>query len=121
MTFKQFIICGGGGGIAYAIYVSLSAIYYWEVWLLPVAFVSLLTLAIAFVKIHEIPFYKYILLLIEFYILPKKRIWVQGSGEVSRPLFEPPQKPKKKGEEAPVKKEKKITDVSEILKRIEKK
>lgn len=65
VTMKQLIICGIGGGLAYAVYVVLAKAYFWEIWLWPVGILVLLTAAIAFLKIHDIPFYKFVLLFLE--------------------------------------------------------
>jgi hypothetical protein len=75
LTLRQLIICGLGGGIAYLLYITLQPNYYFEVWLPPVAIISLLTIAIAFVKINNNTFTKWVLLLIEFLANPRKRMW----------------------------------------------
>lgn len=80
ITLKQMGILGVGGGLAYAIYVTLAKTYFIEIWLPPVAIISLLTLAFAFLKIHQQPFHEFIMNLLEYNILPKKRIWIQGAG-----------------------------------------
>ncbi|PKL36924.1 hypothetical protein CVV38_03465 [Candidatus Peregrinibacteria bacterium HGW-Peregrinibacteria-1] len=79
ITLKQLIILGAGGGVAYAIYISLAETYFIEVWLPPVAIVSLLTLAFAFLRIHNLSFYTFLINLFEYKILPKKRYWIKGS------------------------------------------
>ncbi|MFA7686075.1 MAG: PrgI family protein [Candidatus Gracilibacteria bacterium] len=80
ITLKQLGILGLGGGLAYAIYVSLAKTYFMEIWLPPVAIVGGLTLAIAFLKIHNLSFGYYLMYLVEFTLLPKKRVWTQGTG-----------------------------------------
>ena len=75
LTMKQLIICGIGGGIAYTLYIGLAPTYYIEVWGLPVLLISLLTVAIAFLKINNISFTRYVLLALEFTINPQKRRW----------------------------------------------
>lgn len=84
ITLKQLIILGVGGGIAYAIYVSLSKTYYAEIYLPPVAIVAALTLAFAFLKVYSLPFHEFLMHFIEYHLLPKQRIWIQGAGY---PLF----------------------------------
>jgi hypothetical protein len=86
-------ILGIGGGIAYAIYVSLAKTYFIEIWLPPVAIVGGLTVALAFLKIHDLPFHLYLLYLTEFNLLPKKRIWTQGTGTPFISPFETIKKP----------------------------
>lgn len=80
ITLRQMIILGVGGGIAYALYVSLAKTYYAEIWFPPVAIVSAITLAFAFLKIHSLPFHIFLMNLIEYYILPRNRFWVQATG-----------------------------------------
>ena len=82
LTLKQLIILGVGGGISYAIYTILAKQYYWNVWLLPTAIPALLTLAFTFLKIGGIPFGKWLLLSIEYFVKPKKRVFVMGGADM---------------------------------------
>ena len=114
LTLKQLIIVGAGGGLDYFIYISLSKVYVLTVWILPVAIVGLLTLAITFLKIKSIPFIQYSLLTIEYYFKPRKRVWAQGGGEVFTSITQP--KPKTKAELDRDKQQKKVPkDASKIL------
>lgn len=79
LTLKQMIIIGVGGGLAYGIYVSLSKTYFIEIWLPPVAIISIITLAFAFLKVHSLPFHEFLMDFIEYHLLPRKRIWIQGT------------------------------------------
>lgn len=117
LTLKQMGILGIGGGLTYMIYISLSATYFIEVWLLPVAFTGLLTLAFAFLKIHSLPFYEFLMNLIEYNVLPKKRIWIQGSGIPFISPFQNAEKKKnnKKTEKIEEKQKPNIQEISEIL------
>jgi len=81
--------------MAYAIYVSLAKTYFIEIWLPPVAIISLITLAFAFIKIHGLPFHQFLMNLIEYNVLAKKRIWIQGTGI---PFFSPLNEVKEKKE-----------------------
>jgi hypothetical protein len=81
LTWKQLIILGAGGGICYAIYVTLAKTYFIEIWLPPIVIIGGLTLAIAFLKIHGLTFERWILSFIEYHMLPKKRIWKKGQAE----------------------------------------
>jgi len=81
LTWKQLIILAAGGGIAYAIYITLAERYYMEVWLPPIIVVGGLTLALAFIKIHGLTFERFLLCFIEYHFLPKKRIWRKGQAE----------------------------------------
>lgn len=82
LTLRQLIICGIGGGIAYTIYISLAKEYFLEVWLPPVLFVSAFTVAFAFVKIHNLTFFRFLLFLILFTFLPKNRTWQKGADDI---------------------------------------
>jgi hypothetical protein len=81
LTLRQLIICGIGGSIVYAIYVSLAKSYIWVTWLPPVAIVSLITVAFAFVRPLDLTFSRWILLWIEFAVIPRQRFWIQASAE----------------------------------------
>lgn len=89
LTFMQLIICAVGGGITYGFYTYLSKDYTWPVWIGPTLFFGALTIAFAFVKIHELTFFQYLGSMFVFHYLPKKRIWVKGSAEVITPVQEP--------------------------------
>ncbi|MDP4008222.1 MAG: PrgI family protein [Candidatus Peregrinibacteria bacterium] len=82
LTFRQLIVLGVGGGIAYLIYLQLASVYFWKIWLPPVAIVSLITLAFAFVRPLGVSFVKYTFLLAEFWLKPRKRMWVKGQGDI---------------------------------------
>ncbi len=98
LTLKQLGILGIGGGIAYAIYVSLAKNYSMAIWLPPMVIVIAITLAFAFLKIHSLDFLTFLMAYIEFNYLPKKRIWIQGGGYPFISPFETPYKAKKKKE-----------------------
>lgn len=117
LTLRQMIILGVGGGIAYSIYVSLAKKYFIEVWLGPVAIVSILTLAFAFLKIHNQAFHQFLMNLIQYTIIPRKRYWIQGSG---RPFLSPFQsliyiKKSEKKENKKTKDFTKLTELSKIV------
>ncbi|MFH1375047.1 MAG: PrgI family protein [Patescibacteria group bacterium] len=81
MTLKQLIVCGVGGGFTYLIYLLLEY-QNPEVWIPPVLVMGLLTLAVAFLKIRDIPFVRYMMLLIERYLNATRRSWIKSAGEV---------------------------------------
>lgn len=87
LTLKQLIICAVGGGISYFIYISTSKAYVISVWLPATAIPSLLTVAIAFVKVHDITFIKFILLQIERLIRPGKTHFEKGDAENYRSVL----------------------------------
>ncbi len=118
LTLRQLIIVAVGGGMAYMIYVQLSKTYYTEVWLPPVFIISALTVALAFLKIHGLPFHEFLMHFIEYKFLPKKRIWIQKTGNPYMPPEVKAMKKKKnekQKEEVDHKKEKSIDDLVNIL------
>jgi len=108
-------ILGVGGGIAYAIYVTLSTKFFIEIWLPPVAVVSVITLAVAFLKIHGLPFWEFLMHFIEYHLLAKKRHWIQGSGYPFVSPLEQPAKKKKKEVKVEKKETKNIHDLTKVL------
>jgi hypothetical protein len=76
------IIIGAGGGFAYVVYTILARSYFWEIWLPPVAIILVVTGLFAFVKIFNVPFSRFILLFIEYNVLPRKRKWLKSSAEI---------------------------------------
>ncbi len=82
ITFKQLIIMVVGGGITFAFHTILSASYSWVVWGPVVLVCAGLTIAFAFVKPYTLDFHVYLLNLLEYMILGKKRIWKQGEGDI---------------------------------------
>lgn len=97
LTLPQLIISVVGFAIAYAIYTVLEKqglpII---IWLPPVAIVSLLTAAFAFLKIANLPFHKYLALIIERFVTPSKRVWVKGADRVLTDEIYVSEKDKKK-------------------------
>ncbi len=88
LTLKQLITLGIGGGISYAIYVSLAKSYYIETWLIPTLIPTIITLLVTFVKINGINFGKWCFLMVEFMAIPKKRTFVMGGADMySTTLF----------------------------------
>jgi hypothetical protein len=81
LTLKQLIMLGVGGGLTYAIYTILASKYYIEVWLVPTVIPGLITLAVTFLKISGIPFGKWCLLMVEYFVNPKKRSFVMGAAD----------------------------------------
>jgi len=81
LTLKQLIVLAIGGGFTYAIYTALAKVYLFEIWILPVVLSSLITVAVAFLKIRDIPFLKFLFLVLELFIKPRKRFYQKGMGE----------------------------------------
>lgn len=121
LTLKQLIICAVGGGIAYAIYVSLGREYEWITWLPPVAFIAILTLLFAFIRPLDLSFARFIFVYLEFLLLPQKRSWVQSSAEINMAAYTTVKKKTKAQEEAEAKasqfvdKAKRLQEISKIL------
>ena len=115
LTLKQMGILGIGGGISYAIYITLATSWEYGIWLPPTSIAVITTLAFAFLRIHNMPFYLYLMNLAEYNILPKRRSWTQGTGKPFIPPFEEEKETKKKIETAPKKQKKSIEELSNIL------
>ena len=113
LTMKQLVIVGVGGGLAYAAYAILAKDYTWQVWLPPVALLGGATAAFAFAKIHGMTFYKYFVFFLEFVLLPKKRVWMRGSGDAREALF---QKEEKKSEKIQIAPQKSVKNLAEVIK-----
>lgn len=96
ITLKQLAILFIGGGTAYATYISISKTYMIETWLPPVVILSAITLAFAFLKVHSLPFHIFLMNFIEYHMLARKRIWIQGAGYGFIPPFESEKKKEKK-------------------------
>lgn len=82
LTLKQLIILAFGGGIAYTIYVSLAVTYYVEIWLPPVGLVAAITMAFAFLKVHNMSFHIFLMRLAAHFLVPRKRKWMKGADSV---------------------------------------
>jgi hypothetical protein len=89
ITFPQLGILLVGGGLTYTWYLVLANTYYWYIWIWPVAFTGILTLAMAFLKIHDMTFVKFFLYLIEFMSKPKQRFWRKGDMEYYHSVMTP--------------------------------
>lgn len=75
-SLRQLIIIAIGGGISYVIFAITSRIYELNILeYILMALPALFALALAMLKIHNVTFGKYILLMLEFAIKPKKRMW----------------------------------------------
>jgi len=90
LTMRQLIICTLGGSIAYSLYIVLSKQYLIEIWLIPVFFIGLITVAFAFLKFHDIVFEKLILVFIEYKFRPRARTWQKMKGDVVLSVLDKP-------------------------------
>lgn len=120
LTLRHMIILGIGGGFAYVLYVVLARSYYMEIWLPPVAIVSIITILFAFVKIYNVSFAKFIILFFEHIFVPRKRKWQKASADVKMQKYLPKQKVSKKNklhtkEAKNTKTLNKLNDISKIL------
>lgn len=76
LSLRQLIIIFAGGGISYTIFAIASRFYELNALeYLVIGLPTLIALAAALIRIHNVSFTKYILLLLEFSINPKKRMW----------------------------------------------
>jgi hypothetical protein len=80
VTLRQLIVCMVGGGFTYLIYLALET-QSPPIWVPPVFVLGGLTLAIAFLKIRDIPFVQFMLLVIERYLNETKRVWIKSAGD----------------------------------------
>lgn len=121
LTLRQLIMCGIGGGIGYAIFVSLGKDYLWITWLPPVAIVALITILFAFVRPLDMDFSRFLAVYLQFVLLPQKRFWVQSSAEIILSMYTSnttQTKVEKKAEakaEQMINKAKKLEELSKIL------
>jgi len=120
LTLRHMIILGIGGGFAYVVYVVLARSYYMEVWLPPVAIISLITILFAFVKIYNVSFAKFIILFFEHIFVPRKRKWQKASAEINMQGYVPKRKLKNKvkshtKDKQNIKTLNKLNDISKIL------
>jgi len=115
LTLKQLITLMIGGGITYAIYISLANHYFIEVWIVPVAITGILTLLFTFITIHNMPFSQFITYFIKYHLTPKKMVWIQGSDQpIVYSVFKEEKKVKKEIKETKEKR-KSIKELSKIL------
>lgn len=76
LTLRQLIILGIGGGISYIIYTYLARVYVLGALATGIICIPfLISMAFAFIRIHNIPLFKFCLLFIEFILKPRKRVW----------------------------------------------
>ncbi len=121
LTLKQLIICGIGGGIAYAIYVALGKDFAWITWLPPVAIIGMITILFAFIRPLDLSFTRFLLVYLEFIFLPQKRFWIQASAEVLSNPYETSKLKTRSQQKAEVQEEKllerakKLAKLSKIL------
>lgn len=88
LTLRQLIIVTLGGGIAYGLFTVLNKQYFVEVWLPPVLFVTICTVAFAFIRFHDIPFEKVVLVFIEYKFKPQRRVWQKIKGDALLSVFD---------------------------------
>lgn len=118
LTLRQLIICMIGGGICYSLYTILSKQYFIEIWLGPVVFVTAVTVAFAFIRYHDIPFEKLVLLFIEYKFLPRRRAWQKMAGDPLISVFSTPRAMAAKtlhAEESASVRHKKLQEVSRLV------
>lgn len=75
-SLRQLIILAIGGGISYTLFAISSRLYELNfIEYILIALPAIFSVAAAMLKIHNVTFTKYILLMLEFAIKPKKRMW----------------------------------------------
>lgn len=84
LTLPQLIICVVGFAMAYGVYSILNQQGLpLIISLPPVILIGMITAAFAFLKIANLPFHRFLALLIERFITPSKRVWVKGADRVT--------------------------------------
>ena len=119
LTLKQLIMSGVGGGITYGVYTALSNTYTWPVWIGPKLIGASITILFAFVKVHELTFTQYLLSGVAYLFLPRKRVWVKGSGNVGASVEQPKPAAKEKTDNTKIERQqetiKNLDRLTEIL------
>src|SRR3989338_1452294 len=119
LTLRQLIIVGIGGGITYSLYTVLARQYFVEVWLLPVAFMCIITAAFAFYRFHDIAFERVVFLVLEYKLKARRRIWQKMKGDVFISILTQVQKKSdkkvQKKEELDIERRKKLAEITTML------
>ena len=120
ITMRRLIILSVGGGLTYLLWIKLSASFYIEVWFLPVGLLGFLTVAFAFFEPLGMRFGKFCLRLLEFFLIPRKRVWDKRFTQNAYFSYLEHRISPKKEEKAPLKKEesktpKQMQDLTNIL------
>lgn len=115
LTLRHMAILGGGGGIAYFTYISLSETYLIQVWLPPVLVITVITLSFAFLKINSLPFHEFLMNFIEYHLLAKKRFWIQGTGDAFVPPYQPIKNDSSTKITEPKKQTKSLAELTKVL------
>lgn len=120
LTMRQLIICTLGGSIAYSLYIILSKQYLIEIWLIPVFFIGLITVAFAFLKFHDIVFEKLILVFIEYKFRPRARTWQKMKGDVvlsvlDKPLERGPKTARIQDQMTELERKKKLEQITQLV------
>lgn len=89
LTMRQLIIAAIGGGIAYSLYLVLTKQYVIQIWLPPIVFIAIITIAFAFFRFQNLPFEKVVLYFIEYKFRPRKRIFQKIKGDVLVSILKP--------------------------------
>lgn len=117
-SLRQLIILAGGAGVSYVLFVISSKLYELNIieYIL-IALPALFALAAATLKIYNVSFTKYIFLMLEFAIKPKKRMWDHRgiSALVSPDLSESVSKKKEEKETEKDRKNVNLGDLSAML------
>ncbi len=98
LTMRQLIITAVGGGITYGIYTFLSNTYTWQIWFIPTLMLAAITIAFAFIKVHELSFTQYLVSGAAYLFLPRQRIWIKGSGDPVKTVEQPKITPTEKSQ-----------------------
>lgn len=120
ITMIQLAILLIGGGLAYSSYLILAKSNEWFIAAIPAAIIGLMTLAVAFLKIADMTFTKFMLYFVEFNIKPKARYWKKNDGEFYYSILKPIDyngkvKTESVEETTPDEKRKKLQEITKLL------
>jgi len=78
LTMRRLIILTLGGGFTYLWYLNLKDLG-WTAWAVPVFLFGSMTVALAFLEPFGMRFEKFLVRVIEFFVLPRKWLWDKRS------------------------------------------
>ncbi|PIV90545.1 hypothetical protein COW46_01850 [Candidatus Gracilibacteria bacterium CG17_big_fil_post_rev_8_21_14_2_50_48_13] len=121
LSFRQLFILIGGGAVAYVVYTASVGKVPPYAYIIPIVFILVITVLIAFFKIDNMSFIKLILLVLERIINPTQRVWRHYPGLPTHlELYEADlqttaKAPKKDSGENPANSIKSLTSIADIV------
>lgn len=121
LSFRQLFILIGGGAIAYVVYTASVGRVPAYAYIIPIVFIMVVTVLIAFFKIDNLSFIRLILLMLERIINPSQRVWRHYAGlPTYLDLYEADLQrtasaPRKEKEENPLASVKSLTSIADLV------